>query len=184
MLIAKEKKKTNIAEYVLYLWQTEDLIRANGLSLSEIDHNIVQKYEQPPEVKEQIKQWYAGLIEMMKEEGIQEKGHLQFVKNVMAELGDLHRRLLNAPEQNEYRNYYQKAVPVIAQFQQKLQGTVSGEMETCFSALYGVLLLRLQQREITKETADGVDKISQLLALLAKRYHQREKGELKNTALY
>ena len=29
MIIARQKRKENIAEYLLYMWQVEDLIRAN-----------------------------------------------------------------------------------------------------------------------------------------------------------
>ena len=31
MKIASQKRKENIAEYLLYMWQIEDIIRANGL---------------------------------------------------------------------------------------------------------------------------------------------------------
>ena len=27
MLIAREKRKSNVAEYILYMWQVEDLLR-------------------------------------------------------------------------------------------------------------------------------------------------------------
>ena len=32
MIIAQKKRKENIAEYLLYMWQIEDLIRATGVS--------------------------------------------------------------------------------------------------------------------------------------------------------
>ena len=36
MFIAQELRKKSIAEYLLYMWQIEDLIRAYGCSLSRI----------------------------------------------------------------------------------------------------------------------------------------------------
>ncbi|MDE7144362.1 MAG: DUF4924 family protein, partial [Muribaculaceae bacterium] len=33
MIIASEKRKNNIAEYLLYMWQIEDIIRANNLDI-------------------------------------------------------------------------------------------------------------------------------------------------------
>ena len=33
MIIASQKKKENIAEYLLYMWQIEDIIRAYGLDI-------------------------------------------------------------------------------------------------------------------------------------------------------
>ena len=36
MFIAQELRKKNIAEYLLYMWQVEDTIRAFGCSLQRI----------------------------------------------------------------------------------------------------------------------------------------------------
>ncbi len=47
MLIAREKRKTNIAEYILYMWEIEDLIRANGFDIDKIDRNIIRRFVQP-----------------------------------------------------------------------------------------------------------------------------------------
>jgi hypothetical protein len=37
MITASQKRKENIAEYLLYMWQIEDIIRANGLDLAKIE---------------------------------------------------------------------------------------------------------------------------------------------------
>ena len=37
MYISKELRKKNIAEYLLYMWQVEDIIRANGLDADKIE---------------------------------------------------------------------------------------------------------------------------------------------------
>ena len=73
MIIAKQKRKENIAEYLLYMWQVEDLIRANQLDIESIRRTVVERYGQPEEVKEEIARWYEELIEMMRSEGVQEK---------------------------------------------------------------------------------------------------------------
>lgn len=36
MFTAQKLRKENIAEYLLYMWQIEDLIRANGLEIENI----------------------------------------------------------------------------------------------------------------------------------------------------
>ena len=36
MIIARRKRKENIAEYLLYMWQVEDLIRANNFDMDSI----------------------------------------------------------------------------------------------------------------------------------------------------
>ena len=45
MIIARKKRKENIAEYILYMWQIEDIIRANNLNITKIENNIIQKWE-------------------------------------------------------------------------------------------------------------------------------------------
>jgi hypothetical protein len=52
------------------------------------------------------------------------------------------------------------------------------ELETCFDALYGVMLLRLQKKEVGAATAKAVDTIGQLVAQLAKYYEMDRRGEL------
>ena len=41
MIIASQKKKENIAEYLLYMWQIEDIIRAYGLDIDQIQKHII-----------------------------------------------------------------------------------------------------------------------------------------------
>ena len=77
MIIARQKRKENIAEYLLYMWQVEDLIRANKFDMDSINRTVIAHYDQPEEVKKEIAQWYEELIEMMRSEGVMEKGHIQ-----------------------------------------------------------------------------------------------------------
>ena len=53
------------------------------------------------------------------------------------------------------------------------------ELENCFDALYGVMLLRLQHKPISNETAKAVADITKLLAMLSDYYKQDKAGELK-----
>ena len=39
MYISQQLKQQNIAEYLLYMWQVEDLIRANGFDIERIKKN-------------------------------------------------------------------------------------------------------------------------------------------------
>ena len=45
MIVASKKRKENIAEYLLYMWQIEDLIRANGLDMDKIRTNIIDRFD-------------------------------------------------------------------------------------------------------------------------------------------
>jgi len=170
MLIARDKKKNNIAEYLLYMWQIEDIIRANKLDIEHIKANIIDKFDQPQEIKKEMEEWYEGLIDMMKREGVTESGHLQINKNVIIDLTDLHLRLLKSPHEPEYIASYYKTLPFIVELRAKSDNKEAPELETCFSALYGFLLLRLQHKDISGETQAAITQISSFLRLLSLKY--------------
>ena len=53
------------------------------------------------------------------------------------------------------------------------------ELETCFEALYGLFLLRLQKKPVSEGTMKAVEAISSFLSMLANYYDKDLKGELK-----
>ena len=175
MIIARQKRKENIAEYLLYMWQVEDLIRANKFDMDSINRTVIAHYDQPEEVKKEIAQWY----EELRSEGVMEKGHIQLNKNVIITLTDLHLRLLKSPKEMVYSAAYYKTLPYIVQLRAKSGGEDLPELETCFAAVYGYLLLRMQGKEVSAETLEGIKQISSFLALLAEKYREDMKGELK-----
>lgn len=179
MIIAKQKRKENIAEYLLYMWQVEDLIRANRFDMDSIRRTVVEYYNQPDNVKKEIAGWYEELIEMMRSEGVMEKGHIQLNKNVIITLTDLHLRLLKSSKEMFYEAAYYKTLPFIVQLRAKSGGEDLPELETCFNAVYGFLLLRMQAKEVSNETLEGIKQISSFLAILAEKYREDMNGELK-----
>ena len=178
MLIAQKKRKENISEYLLYMWQVEDLIRANHFDSDEIRRNLVDRYNQPAAVKEEIARWYEELADMMRQEGVMERGHIQLNKNVIIALTDLHLRLLKSPNEMIYGSMYYKTLPYIVQLRAKSGGEDIPEIETCFTAVYGYLVLRMQGKEVSAETLEAIKQISAFLALLAEKYKDDMEGKL------
>ena len=112
MIIASQKRKENIAEYLLYMWQIEDLIRANELNIDKIKENIIDRYPNlSSEQKKELTEWYESLIDMMRREDITQKGHLQLSKNVIIQLAELHQTLIKDPEFPEYTALFYKTLP-------------------------------------------------------------------------
>ena len=62
--------------------------------------------------------------------------------------------------------------------EEKLQED-KNEIETCFDALYGVMMLRLQKKEISQGTAKAMEAISGFVSLLANYYDKEKRGELE-----
>lgn len=179
MIIARQKRKENICEYLLYMWQVEDLIRANRFDMEEIRRNVLSRYQQPEETMREIEQWYEELIEMMRSEGVKESGHIQLNKNVVITLTDLHLRLLKSPREMVYGAAYYKTLPYIVQLRAKSGGADVAELETCFTAVYGYLVLRMKGQEVSPETLEGIKQISSFLALLAAKYRDDMEGKLE-----
>lgn len=178
MYIASQKHKENIAEYLLYMWQIEDIIRANRLDIDTLKANVIDKFQLEPNQKTEMVEWYESLIDMMRREDVSTSGHLQLNKNVIIQLTDLHLTLLKDPNFPEYTAEFYKTLPYIVELRAKAGTNPPGEIETCFNALYGMLMLRLQNKEITTETQAAITQISKFIALLAKYYHLDREDKL------
>ena len=178
MYIASQKHKENIAEYLLYMWQIEDIIRANGLDIEKIEKNVIDKFQLDPAQKKEMTEWYESLIDMMRRENVEKSGHLQLNKNVIIQLTDLHLALLKDPRFPEYTAEFYKTLPYIVELRAKSGEKPTGEIETCFNALFGMLMLRLQIKEVTAETRQAITQISRFLALLSKDYHLDREDKL------
>ena len=114
----------------------------------------------------------------MYDEGVMQKGHLQINKNIIVWLTDLHLRLLRSPKFPYYSAAYYKALPFIVELRAKGADRDVPELETCFDAMYGVWMLKLQKKEVSEDTQKAVKAISDLLAMLAGYYIKEKKGEL------
>ncbi len=177
MIIAQEKRKTNIAEFILYMWQVEDLIRASGFDFERVNEIVISKFDLPEETLDEIRTWYANLITLMAEEKIVEKGHMSFLTNLIRELNDLHLRLLQSTEEKKYQEIYQAAQINIKPFMEKSPGSFFSEIEACLTGLYGYLMLRLQNSEISNETKEAMTSFSNLLAALSTLFREVEEGK-------
>ncbi len=142
-------KKDNIAEYILYLWQIEDYLRA-----------FPGQAEATQELHE--------LNEMMHREGIMDGGHLQLASNALAELEDIHAQLLN--EDAMYRAAIIRLQPSLNLLKAKTDRPTMSDIEACFLLLYQIMLLRLQKKEISPETTAVQQQATQLLQFLSKIY--------------
>ena len=172
MYIAKQLREKSIAEYILYMWQIEDLIRA---SLQRIRHEYIDKFDYTDEQKEDMLDWYGNLVRMMNQEGKRERGHLQINAIIVKDLMDLHNQLMQSAKFPFYNAEYYKVLPFIVELRNKGDKDVN-EVETCLDALYGVMLLRLKKKEITLDTMTAIKEITTFVGMLSD-YYQKDKTE-------
>ena len=145
-------KKENIAEYILYLWQMEDYLRA-----------FPEHANATPELQE--------INEMMHREGIMEGGHLALANNALEEMEDLHLEILN--EEALYRAAIMQLQPSLNLLKAKTDRPTMSDIEACLTLLYQIMMLRLQKKEISKQTADVQKQATMLLQFLSRTYYEQ-----------
>lgn len=175
MFISQKLRKENIAEYLLYMWQVEDIIRAFDCYLPALRRDYLSRFDCSDDDREELIDWYGNLIRMMTQEGCREAGHLQINKVVLQNLVELHQQLLASPKFPFYSSEYYKVLPFIVELRNRGDKSV-GEIETCFSALYGVMMLRLQKQEISDDTIHAVKEITTFIGMLSD-YYKKDKEE-------
>lgn len=176
MFISQELRKKNIAEYLLYMWQVEDIIRAYGCSLSRIRHEYIDRFDYDDGQKEEMADWYGNLVRMMNGEGCREGGHLQINKIVMQQLSELNSQLLGSTKYPFYNSEYYKVLPFIVELRKRGADNDENEIETCFNALYGVMMLRLQKKKISPDTEHAIKEITTFIGMLSD-YYLKDKEE-------
>ncbi|MCF8224564.1 MAG: DUF4924 family protein [Bacteroidales bacterium] len=173
MIIAEQKKKENIAEYLLYMYQVEDLIRANGFDPVKIEQNIIGSFDTGYDVKREMLEWYKGLIHRMASEGVEKRGHMKMLQDIANELDQLNLKLLHSPYHDDFKEAFDKAKPNLEALRMKAGHNNDHDVQLALDGLYGLLILKLQKKEISRETLDAFKTISEWIALLASEYMQQ-----------
>lgn len=172
MIVAQKLRKQNISAYIIYMFQVEDIIRAYGLDVDRICNEYLPRFQYTKEQIADQRDWYEGLIRMMQEEGVQESGHVQVVKNTLLLMADRHQELLADPKQPFYNAAYYKALPYIVELRSKGMNKEKNEIENCVDAIYGATVLKMQGRELSDETKRALQPITHLLEMLSKLFKE------------
>ncbi len=195
MFVAKQLREKSIAEYLLYMWQIEDVIRAYDCSLVRIRKEYIDQFDYTDEQKEEEEDWFGDLVRMMNQEGCREKGHLQINKVVIQALEELHAELLQSSKFPFYSAEYYRVLPFIVELRGKTKRVADkmarkndeqlkevaanlgkSEIEVCFDLLYGVMILRLQKKEISPETTHALKEVTTFIGMLSD-YYIKDKTE-------
>ena len=151
------------------------MLRACNLDFEQVVRNIISKYDQPADLLETIEQWYHSHLEMMVLEGKQKKGHLEYLESIVKDLVGLHTSLIEESVDEEYHKLYKQARPALQDLAARMPASTT-EVEVALNALYGFLLLKLQNKEISDQTQAGIQKISRMMAHLAGAFRKLEEG--------
>lgn len=176
MTIAAKKKEENIIEYVLYLWQMQDLVRAAGLDLSNVRIFLsTAEHDEDFDLDAEL-QWFAGVITAMKSNRLEKKGNLPEVDELLIELNYLHHTLIDLIKDNAYITNWQTAAPLLEEFLERSGNKHMNPVEAMLTSLYGLLVLRLQGKQATAETLTAIDAFKKVLVKLGGQYRDMRGG--------
>ncbi len=180
MYIAQNKRKENIAEYILYLWQLEDLLRALQCSPEAIYATLVKPRGLERRQEEELLEWYGGICDLLQKEGKQERGHLDHTLHLIEDMHNLHLQLMVSTAGKRYRELYAAAAPQMEPLRRAMGDADMNDTELALRALYAVMLHRIKGEQDAKQgfINDVLEVISPVIAELAAVYRRAEEGEV------
>lgn len=171
--IAEKKKNQNIAEYIIYMYQMEDLIRAYDFNMEEIRQFVISHYPISDIEKEETAEWFEMLKTQMIAQEIQTDGHLSEVQVIVDDLAKAHWDLLKTDK--TYFEIYHTAKPfVIEMILEAGDKPLGHEIQVCLNAIYGLLLAKLKGREIPKGYTEATEAFGNVLSYLSFAYANQE----------
>ncbi|MGF1565098.1 MAG: DUF4924 family protein [Flavobacteriales bacterium] len=174
MTLAGKKKAENVIEYILYLWQMQDLVRAAGFDLGAVRHFMGGGNDEL-NIDEEL-EWFAGIITAMKANGVDKKGNLPEIDELLIELNYLHHTLIDLIRDAKYIEVWTIAQPLLDEFLQRSGNPSMNPIEAMLTSLYGLLVLRLRGQEPTAATLTAIDAFKVVLVKLGGHYHDMRRG--------
>ena len=179
MDIAQSKRKENIAEYILYLWQIEDLLRALQFSPEAIYSQLVAPRPIEEEQKHVYLLWYMDIVNLLKKEDKEESGHLEHTLHLIGDMHNLHLQLMQNPVGEHYRKTFARLAPQLPMLRTLVKKEDVCDTEICFRALYAAMLYRIKgDKKRAEAINDTIELVSPVVAELAAMYGKVERGEI------
>lgn len=179
MDIAQARRRENIAEYILYLWQLEDLLRALQFSPEAIWSQLVAPRTDVAEAQKHVfLMWYMDIVNLLRQEGKEEKGHLEHTLHLIGDMHNLHLQLMQLPAGERYRRILARLEPELPRLRAVLGNPGMSDTELCFRALYAAMLYRIKGEGSKQAVTDTIEYVSPVIAELADIYRKVERGEI------
>lgn len=168
MLLADKKKQENISEYIIYMYQTEMLIRNFDFDIEKIKIHVfgnIPDEKMSEDTREKALAWYAQVIDQIQAEGLEKEGHLSYVQDEVQKLSDLSMNLL--VENEDYRAIFNAARPGIRENIQASEGLVTNPVQACLNGVFGLLLARINGKQVADETMEQIEHFGNVLSFLS-----------------
>ena len=176
MLISQQKKLENIAEYLIYMYQIEDIIRAFQFDVDQIIEVFVKPSLPDASFLNQYRDWYEVLVKQMMLQRCEKEGHIESLREIVMELIYLHNTLATITNDEKYKNLVELSKPFLDEFKERSNMSQRHDVEVLLHAMYMKLQLKVRKQEISPETEEAMDKMRIQLAYLSREYHRMKSG--------
>lgn len=170
--VALTKKQENIAEYLLYMWQMEDLLRAADLNTAKLEEYLETRLSEPD------REWFETLAQTMKRERLEQSGHLSELHEILAEMQYLANLLQHTLKDKKYLELHALSEPILQEARETNPQRSIGDIQQALEILYGILLLRIQQRPVSTATKSAGETLAAILAYVSANYHKFKQGKV------
>lgn len=168
----------NVAEYLLYIFQIEALVRTVDLDITRLENEfLAPAFTDPSQLEFQLS-WYRTIVSEMQQRGLQKEGHLDQVDEILMELIYLHNTLLTILNDEKYKGLCEHANDALQAFKVKSNMANRHDIEVLLHAMFMKLQLKMKKQEISAETEEAFDLFRIQLAYLSKNYQRMKAGEL------
>ena len=168
----------NVAEYLLYIFQREALVRTTDLDITRLENELLAPaFTDPSQLDDQLN-WYRAIVAEMQQRGLQKEGHLEQVEEILIELIYLHNTLLTILNDDKYKGLCEHAHDALQAFKTKSNMANRHDIEVLFHAMFMKLQLKMKKQEISPQTESAFDLFRIQLAYLSKNYQRMKAGEL------
>ncbi len=168
----------NVAEYLLYIFQIEALLRTIDLDVTRLENELLAPaFTDPTQLEHQLS-WYRAIVTEMQQRGLYKEGHLEQVDEILMELIYLHNTLLTILNDEKYKGLCEHAHDALQAFKVKSNMANRHDVEVLLHAMFMKLQLKMKKQEISAETEAAFDLFRIQLAYLSKNYQRMKAGEL------
>jgi len=174
MASLEEKRVQNISEYLIQVYQAEDLIRQHNFDLEALFAEHINALGGSEEEKAQDRAWYTEVAQALESEGSKEKGHLSRLNEYVKELNEIHFHLLRSDR--VYRGHFDQAKLHINRHMQAYGGELSNPIQICLNGIFIYKSKRANQEALTDSDREGMHAFVELCSYLSYRYRSRHES--------
>jgi hypothetical protein len=172
------KKEENIAEYILLMYQIEEVVRLLSFDESSVLSLFTGDEKSEDSQMKQARSFYLNVIDEMRQQGLEKNGHLEELKEIVLELIYLHNTLITLMNDEKYKGLCEAAFDDVQAFRIKSTLEKNHEVEVILHAMFMKMQLKLRKQEISAETELSMDRMRVQLAYLSRAYKKMKSGDL------